>query len=242
MRGWGRQERGLDEYALRCCCNVMTSLMRSVESWGSHFVVSPNHSPAQEIQCGTVLRHIHSDGWMHLLMFQTTEHHSEVFLEVFYLKTPHPYYHRWLFFFFIPIGHSKWKKKKHALEAIFFLISRNTSCFVFASMFDVVNHIPSFIFVLEISLKWGKNEVDLSPLQSHHSLPPSLTLRWAQRFCSLLPSTKQRQQNNGRVQEKHKVAPKDAPIILYAVFVFCHFTACTQHFWKCINQLNYDIQ
>lgn len=69
-------EGGLDEYAFRYCCHVMTSLMRSVESWASHFVVSPIHSPALGIHCGIVLRHIHSDGWMHLLMFQTTEHHS----------------------------------------------------------------------------------------------------------------------------------------------------------------------
>lgn len=30
---------------------------------------------AQKTHCG----HIHSDGWMHLLMFQTTEHHSKPF-------------------------------------------------------------------------------------------------------------------------------------------------------------------
>lgn len=69
-----------DEYAFHYCCNVMTGLMRSMESWASHFVVSPIHSPARGIHGGIVLRHIHSDGWMLLLMFQTTEHHSVPFL------------------------------------------------------------------------------------------------------------------------------------------------------------------
>lgn len=83
----GEAEEGLDEYAFHYCCNVMTSLMRSVESWVSHFVVSPIHSPAQQIHCGLVLRHSHSDGWMHLLMFQTTEHHSVPFLWSTYKHT-----------------------------------------------------------------------------------------------------------------------------------------------------------
>lgn len=81
--GGGGGRGGLDEYAFCYCCHVMTSLMRSVESWASHFVVSPIHSPALGIHCGIVLRHIHSDGWMHLLMFHTTEHHSVGFF--FYL-------------------------------------------------------------------------------------------------------------------------------------------------------------
>lgn len=71
-----------DEYAFHYCCNVMTGLMRSIESWASHFVVSAIHSPAQEMHCGIVLRHIHSDGWMHLLMFQTTEHYAVPFFMV----------------------------------------------------------------------------------------------------------------------------------------------------------------
>ena len=76
---WGEKQES-DEYAFHYCCNVMTGLMRSMESWASHFVVSPIHSPAQEAHCGIVLRHIHSDGWMLLLMFQTTEHYSVPFL------------------------------------------------------------------------------------------------------------------------------------------------------------------
>lgn len=84
-RQGGKQES--DEYAFRYCCNVATGLMRSMESWASHFVVSPIHSPVQKSRCGIVLRHIHSDGWMLLLMFQTTEHHSEPFLWVTYKHT-----------------------------------------------------------------------------------------------------------------------------------------------------------
>lgn len=68
----------------------MTGLMRSMESCASHFVVSPIHSPALQIHRGIVLRHIHSDGWMLLLMFQTTEHHSMPFLWFTYINTPEP--------------------------------------------------------------------------------------------------------------------------------------------------------
>lgn len=59
--------------------------MRSMESW-THFVVSPIHTLVQNIHCGIVLRHIHSDGWMLMLMFQTTEHHSQhhIYLFIFY--------------------------------------------------------------------------------------------------------------------------------------------------------------
>lgn len=63
------KEQESDEYASHYCCNVMTSLMSSMETLASHFVVSPVLSPAQEIQHGIVLGHIHSDGWMHLLIF-----------------------------------------------------------------------------------------------------------------------------------------------------------------------------
>lgn len=75
-----------DEYAFHYCCNVVTTLMRSMESWTSHFVVSPIHSLVQKIRCGIVLRHIHSDGWMLMFMFQTTGHHSQhhVYLFIFY--------------------------------------------------------------------------------------------------------------------------------------------------------------
>lgn len=80
-----KQTKKSDEYAFHYCCNVVTTLMRSMESWTSHFVVSPIHSLVQKIHCGIVLRHIHSDGWMLMLMFQTTEHHSQNHIYLFFM-------------------------------------------------------------------------------------------------------------------------------------------------------------
>lgn len=68
---WRKKKHQLDEYAFHHGCNFMTTLMRSMESWAYHFVVSPKRSHI--IHSGIVLTHIHLDGWMHLPMFQTEE-------------------------------------------------------------------------------------------------------------------------------------------------------------------------
>lgn len=76
--GEKKKKQKSDEYAFYYCCNVMTSLMRSVEIWGSHFVVSPIHFPAQENPLWNCPQ-THPLRWMHSLMLQTTEHHSVPF-------------------------------------------------------------------------------------------------------------------------------------------------------------------
>lgn len=70
-----------DEYAFHYCCNVTTGLMRSLESWASHFLF---FCITNTLSCtGNPLwscPQTHPLGWMVLLMFQTTEHYSEPFI------------------------------------------------------------------------------------------------------------------------------------------------------------------
>ncbi len=136
----GRTEA--DEFAFHYCCNVMTGLMRSTESWASHIVVSPIHPPAQEIHCGIVLRHIHSDGWMLLLMFQTTEHHSEPFLWFTYKHTGALWWQRFSY------SHVLHRKRNSCLPPSVFTV--HEECKLCFSQIHVIHHLCIHSF----SSKW----------------------------------------------------------------------------------------
>lgn len=179
--------------------------MRSMESWASHFVVSPIHSPAQEIHCGIVLRHIHSDGWMLLLMFQTTEHHSVPSLWFTYKPTGFLWWRHFCY------SHMLHRKRSACLQKSVFTVHSEYKLFFCPYSCSVMNHVARHIFFSYL-VKVGIKSWSLTS-GKHSLLPPSLlhTCRCTlvtQCFCNSLqwqrPSfPTQRQQNNRGARQQH---------------------------------------
>lgn len=144
----------------------MTDLMRSLESWASHFVVSPIHSPAQQIHSGIVHRHIRLDGWMHLLMFQTTEDHSVPFYG-FHINTSESCHDSTFVVLLCCLD-----REMH----VSLLSTRNTNYFVFPYSCNAINDTPQTLFV-SLKSHHSKEEMipDLSPQENHDTLTSSLS-------------------------------------------------------------------
>lgn len=164
----GGKKNESDEYAFHYCCDVMTGLMRSMESWASHFVVSPVYSPTQEIHCEFVHRQMHSDGWMLLLMFQTTEDHSVAFLWFTYKHS------RVLWWQHLCYSHKLHWNRNACVREIVFTVCYEYKLFSFFH-YSCNTLLFFFCFFFLNLIKEGWNNPDLSPQESHSLLPPPLS-------------------------------------------------------------------
>lgn len=147
----------------------MTGLMRSMESWASHFVVSPIYSPTQEIHCEFVLRQMHSDGWMLLLMFQTTEDHSVAFLWFTYKHS------RVLWWQHFCYSHKLHRNRNACVGKSVFTVRKEYKLVSFPTIHVIHSCFFYFFYFFLNLIKEGWNNPDLSPQESHDLFPPPLS-------------------------------------------------------------------